>query len=190
MARIQESDSTFIERLVLRLLLAMGFGGSEEEAAEHLGRSGDQGVDGVIDEDKLGLDRIYVQAKRWAENPVRRPEIQAFVGVLEGQGASKGLFITTSRSTQEAESYAEGIRLAALSHRPRAGVLFPDEATVSCRDAVEALRGWSRRRGPRKQDDTSTRMEPCPRIGRDGLDRRLYANSGRDRFSFRPHFGR
>lgn len=64
----------------------------------------------VINEDKLGLDRIYVQAKRWAENPVRRPEIQGFVGALEGQGASKGVFITASRFTQETRSYAEGIR--------------------------------------------------------------------------------
>jgi restriction system protein len=110
LTRIRESDSTFFERLVLKLLVAMGYGGSEEEAAEHLGGSGDRGVDGVINEDRLGLDRIYVQAKRWAENPVRRPEVQGFVGALEGQGASKGVFITASRFTQEARSYAEGIR--------------------------------------------------------------------------------
>jgi restriction system protein len=110
LTRIRVSDATFFERLVLKLLVAIGYGGSEEEAAEHLGGSGDQGVDGVINEDKLGLDRIYVQAKKWAENPVRRPEIQAFVGALEGQGASKGVFITASRFTQEAQSYAEGLR--------------------------------------------------------------------------------
>lgn len=88
----------------------MGYGGSEEEAAEHLGGTGDEGVDGVINEDRLGLDRIYVQAKRWAENPVRRPDVQGFVGALEGRGASKGVFITASRFTDEARTYAEGLR--------------------------------------------------------------------------------
>jgi restriction system protein len=110
LARIRQSDPTFFERLVLKLLVAMGYGGSEEEAAEHLGGGGDEGVDGVINEDKLGLDRIYVQAKRWANNPIRRPEDQAFVGALEGRGAAKGVFITTSRFTDEAKAYVQGLR--------------------------------------------------------------------------------
>ena len=79
-ARVRENDPTFFERLVLKLLVAMGYGGSEDEAAEHLGRGGDGRIDGVINEDRLGLDRIYVQAKRWSDNPVGRPEVQAFVG--------------------------------------------------------------------------------------------------------------
>jgi len=108
--RLREIDPTFFERLVLKLLVAMGYGGSEEEAAEHLGGGGDEGVDGVISEDKLGLDRIYLQAKRWGEKPVRRPDVQAFVGALEGRAASKGVFITTSRFTAEARSYVEGLR--------------------------------------------------------------------------------
>jgi restriction system protein len=110
LARIRESDPIFFERLVLKLLVTMGYGGSEEEAAEHLGGGGDEGVDGVISEDKLGRDRIYVQAKRWAGNPVRRPDVQGFVGALEGRGASKGVFITTSRFTTEARTYVEGLR--------------------------------------------------------------------------------
>lgn len=110
LARIRESDPTFFERLVLKLLVAMGYGGSEEEAAEHLGGGGDEGVDGVINEDKLGLDRIYVQAKRWTNDPIRRPEVQAFVGALEGRGAAKGVFITTSRFTDEAKAYVQGLR--------------------------------------------------------------------------------
>jgi restriction system protein len=138
MARIRESDSTFFERLVLKLLLAMGYGGSEEEAAEHLGRTGDQGVDGVINEDRLGLDRIYIQAKRWGENPARRPEIQAFVGALEGQGASKGVFITASRFTQEAQSYAEGIRqrVILIDGQQLAELMIRHEVGVTTRRVV------------------------------------------------------
>lgn len=110
LARIRESDPTFFEHLVLKLLVAMGYGGSEEEAAEHLGGGGDEGVDGVINEDKLGLDRIYVQAKRLNQGSVGRPVVQAFVGALEGRGASKGVFITASRFTDEARNYVEGLR--------------------------------------------------------------------------------
>jgi restriction system protein len=105
--RIRTCHPTFFEELVLKVLVAMGYGGSEEEASEHLGRSGDGGVDGVINEDSLGLDRVYVQAKRWTENPVRRPDVQAFVGALEGRGAMKGVFITASHFTSEAVDYAE-----------------------------------------------------------------------------------
>ena len=83
------------------LLEAIGYGGSRGDAADRLGRSGDGGVDGVIREDKLGLDLIYVQAKRWA-NTVGRPDIQQFVGALNGQRAAKGVFITTSTFSREA----------------------------------------------------------------------------------------
>lgn len=90
---------------MLNLLTAMGYGGSAAEAAEHLGRSGDDGVDGVINEDKLGLDVVYVQAKRWGDQPIRRPDVQAFAGSLEGQRARKGVFITTSHFTADAREY-------------------------------------------------------------------------------------
>lgn len=97
----------FFERLVIQLLVKMGYGGSIQEAGKAVGRSGDEGIDGVIKEDKLGLDIIYIQAKRWNfDNVVGRPEIQKFVGALAGQGAKKGIFITTSRFTREAWDYS------------------------------------------------------------------------------------
>lgn len=85
----------FFERLVVEVLLSMGYGGSRREAGEVIGRGGDEGIDGIINEDRLGLDVIYVQAKKW-EGPVGRPEIQKFVGALHGKRARKGIFITTS----------------------------------------------------------------------------------------------
>ncbi|MBZ0226008.1 MAG: restriction endonuclease [Comamonas sp.] len=103
--RIAGCSPAFFERLVVQLLIKMGYGGSRDEAGRAVGRSGDGGIDGVINEDRLGLDAIYLQAKRWG-NGVGRPEIQQFVGALAGQRASKGVFITTSRFTQEARSYA------------------------------------------------------------------------------------
>jgi restriction system protein len=94
------------ERLVVELLVKMGYGGSIKEAGRAIGRSGDEGIDGTIKEDKLGLDVIYIQAKRWKPgNMVGRPELQKFVGALAGQGAKKGIFITTSNFTKEAWEY-------------------------------------------------------------------------------------
>lgn len=107
--RVLTQSPEFLERLVLRLLTAMGYGG-REGAAEHLGRSGDQGLDGVIRQDALGLDRVYIQAKRYAsEHAVGRPDIQAFVGALHGAQADRGVFITTSRFTPEARAYADRV---------------------------------------------------------------------------------
>ena len=107
--RIRDREPAFLEQLVLRLLTAMGYGG-RAGAAEHLGRSGDQGLDGVIRQDALGLDRVYVQAKRYgAEHSVGRPEIQAFVGALHRAQADRGVFIATSRFTAEARDYAERV---------------------------------------------------------------------------------
>ena len=94
---------TFFERLVVELLVKMGYGGSMKDAGKAIGKSGDEGIDGTIKEDKLGLDIIYIQAKRWQPgNVVGRPEIHKFVGALAGQGAKKGIFITTSSYTKEA----------------------------------------------------------------------------------------
>ena len=103
--RVASCSPAYFERLVVQLLIKMGYGGSREEAGRAVGRSGDGGIDGVINEDRLGLDAIYLQAKRWS-NVVGRPDIQQFVGALAGQRASKGVFITTSRFTQEAREYA------------------------------------------------------------------------------------
>lgn len=95
------------EKLVVELLVKMGYCGSIRDAGKAVGKSGDQGIDGIIKEDRLGLDIIYIQAKRWADNnAVGRPEIQKFVGALAGQGAKKGIFITTSYFTQDALEYA------------------------------------------------------------------------------------
>ena len=107
--RILKKDPGFFEALVIKLLVAMGYGGSLNEAAGMVvGKSGDEGIDGIILEDKLGFSSIYIQAKRWAEDKaIGRPEIQKFVGALAGQGAQKGLFITTGTFTKEARSYVE-----------------------------------------------------------------------------------
>jgi restriction system protein len=98
----------FFEKLVVALLLKMGYGGSAKEAAEVIGGSGDEGIDGIIKEDKLGLDTIYIQAKRW-KGQVGRPEIQKFAGALLGKKAKKGIFITTSAFSSEAADYAKGV---------------------------------------------------------------------------------
>ena len=101
-----ELSPTFFERLVVELLVKMGYGGSIKDAGKAIGKSGDEGIDGTIKEDKLGLDIIYIQAKRWKSgNVVGRPELHKFVGALAGQGAKKGIFITTSNFTREAMEY-------------------------------------------------------------------------------------
>jgi restriction system protein len=107
LAKVMELSPSFFERLVIELLVKMGYGGSIQDAGRTIGRSGDEGIDGTIKEDKLGLDIIYIQAKRWQSgNVVGRPELQKFVGALAGQGAKKGIFITTSSFTKEAKEYA------------------------------------------------------------------------------------
>jgi len=108
LSRILSCSPTFFERLVVELLVKMGYGGSRRDAGERIGQSGDGGIDGIIKEDRLGLDTIYIQAKRW-QGSVGRPEIQKFVGALQGQRAKKGVFITTSSYTAEAIDYASRI---------------------------------------------------------------------------------
>lgn len=106
LAAILEQSPTFFEQLVLDVLLSMGYGGSREDAAEHLGRSGDEGIDGRINQDPLGLDQILVQAKRYSpDNAINRQTIQAFVGSMMGQGVSKGIFITTSCFNDNAREF-------------------------------------------------------------------------------------
>lgn len=105
---IQNCPPDFFERLVIDVLIKMGYGGSRKEAGEAMGRSGDGGIDGIIKEDKLGLDIIFIQAKRW-ENTVGIPEIQKFAGALQGQRARKGIFITTSNFSKEALDYVKNI---------------------------------------------------------------------------------
>lgn len=123
LAAVRGASFRFFERLVVELLVKMGYGGSLKDAGKAIGRSGDDGLDGVIKEDHLGLEVIYVQAKRW-ERTVGRPEIQAFAGSLEGVRGRKGVFITTSTFSSEAREYVsriekkivllDGTQLAAL----------------------------------------------------------------------------
>ncbi len=102
---VKQMPPDFFERLVVDLLVRMGYGGSRKEAGQALGKSGDEGIDGIIKEDRLGLDIIYLQAKRWAEGVVGRPEVQKFAGALQGKRAKKGIFLTTSAFTKEAQEY-------------------------------------------------------------------------------------
>ena len=106
--RIGHASPAVFEQLVVRLLVAMGYGGSYAEASQVVGRSGDEGIDGIIKEDRLGLDAIYVQAKRW-QTTVGRPEIQKFAGGLDGARARKGVFITTSGFSPDARAYVDRI---------------------------------------------------------------------------------
>lgn len=108
LARVKGASPKFFERLVVELLLKMGYGGSRKEAGEAIGKAGDEGIDGIINEDRLGLDVIYIQAKKW-EGVVGRPEVQKFVGALHGKRAKKGVFITTSTFSSEAADYVARI---------------------------------------------------------------------------------
>lgn len=141
---VKSGSPSFFEDLVIDLLVRMGYGGSRPEAARAVGKTGDGGIDGVIDEDRLGLDVIYVQAKRW-ENTVGRPDIQKFAGALQGQRAKKGIFITTSGFSRDAEEYAQridsrivlidGVRLAALMFDFDVGVNARSSYTVKQLDS-------------------------------------------------------
>ncbi|MCQ9164118.1 restriction endonuclease [Arthrobacter sp. STN4] len=138
--RLRASDPAFFEQAVVDLLLKMGYGGAEQRG-KRIGGTGDGGVDGVIDQDPLGLDKVYVQAKRYGEgNNISRETVQAFVGALQGVGASKGVFITTSSFTPFATGYAssvpsrviliDGERLAALMIKYRVGVQVKESYDV------------------------------------------------------------
>ena len=106
---LKTSTPTFFEKVVLALLVSMGYGGSIEDAAKTTKRTGDDGIDGVIKEDRLGLDVVHIQAKRWTTNVVGRPDIQNFAGSLEGQRGRKGVFITTSSFSKEAREFVSRI---------------------------------------------------------------------------------
>lgn len=131
---VKAASPAFFERLVVDLLVRMGYGGNREDAARAVGGSGDGGIDGVIDEDRLGLDVIYLQAKRW-EGGVGRPEIQKFVGALQGQRARKGIFLTTSYFTKDAEDYVTRIdsRIILVDGRRLAALMFDYEIGVTPR---------------------------------------------------------
>jgi len=106
--KVKGASPSFFERLVVDLLVKMGYGGSRKDAGEAIGRSGDGGIDGIIKEDRLGLDILYIQAKKWEGN-ISRPEIQKFVGALQGKHAHKGIFITTSNFSKDAHEFVRHI---------------------------------------------------------------------------------
>lgn len=108
LTKIAANPPEFLERVVVDLIVKMGYGGNLKDAGEAIGRSGDEGIDGIIKEDPLGLDTIYLQAKRY-ESSIGRPDIQKFAGALQGQRAKKGIFITTSTYTKEAKDFASKI---------------------------------------------------------------------------------
>ena len=109
LGKLKKTSPSFFERVVVELLVKMGYGGSRADAGKAIGKGGDGGIDGIIKEDRLGLDVVYIQAKRWDNNPVGRPDVMQFAGALQAQRANKGIFITTSRFTEDARSYVSQI---------------------------------------------------------------------------------
>lgn len=133
LAKVKSCSPEFFERLVVKLLTAMGYGGSLADAGKAIGKSGDGGVDGVIKEDRLGLEQIYIQAKRWDSSTVGRPEIQKFVGALHGKRARKGIFLTTSTFTKDAHEYANGLetKVILIDGQELAKFMFDYEVGIS-----------------------------------------------------------
>ena len=141
LAKILAASPEFFENLVVELLVKMGYGGSQRDAGQALGRSGDGGIDGIIKEDRLGLDAIYVQAKRWdpAKHKVSRPDVQSFAGSLEGVRARKGVFITTSGFSAEARDYVSKIekKIVLLDGAELAALLFEHNVGVRTKETYE-----------------------------------------------------
>ncbi|MDA3788284.1 MAG: restriction endonuclease [Desulfobacula sp.] len=138
---IKTNTPDFFERLVVDFMVAMGYGGSRRDAGKSVGRSGDEGIDGIIKEDRLGLDVIYLQAKRW-EGTVGRPEIQKFVGALHGKRAKKGVFITTGKFSQEATDYVKIIdpKVILIDGRDLAGFMIDFNLGTSTNAVYEVKR--------------------------------------------------
>ncbi|CAN5518340.1 restriction endonuclease [soil metagenome] len=130
--RLRNGSPRFFEQVVVDLLVAMGYGGSRPGVAQAIGRTGDGGIDGVINEDKLGLDVVYVQAKRWA-NPVGSPTVHGFTGSLEGQRANKGVLITTSTFTKDAREFVHmiGKRIVLIDGQELAGYMIDHDVGVT-----------------------------------------------------------
>jgi restriction system protein len=131
--KLKQTNPAFFERIVVELLVKMGYGGSRADAGKAIGRSGDGGIDGIIKEDKLGLDVVYIQAKRWDSNSVGRPDVMQFAGALQLQKANKGIFITTSRFTEEARSYVAqiGNKIVLIDGEQLAQLMIDNDVGVS-----------------------------------------------------------
>lgn len=138
LSKIAENSPTFFEELVAKLLLAMGYGGSEKDILQNRGKTGDEGIDGIIKQDVLGLDKIYIQAKRWSGN-VSRPEVQKFVGAVHGQNANRGVFITTSLFTNEAREYANNINsnIILVDGKQLAKLMIEYNVGVQVKDTIQ-----------------------------------------------------
>ncbi|MDP2830029.1 MAG: restriction endonuclease [Sulfuricellaceae bacterium] len=141
LGRIKTVGPSRFEELVVELLLKMGYGGTQEDAGQVVGKSGDGGIDGIINEDRLGLDVLYIQAKRW-EADVGRPEIQKFVGALAGNKANKGVFITSSGFTKEAKTYASQVnhRVILIDGPMLAELMMDYDLGVSTREVYTVKR--------------------------------------------------
>lgn len=141
--RIMQNTPAFFERIIVDLLVKMGYGGSRNDAATSLGKPNDGGVDGVINEDLLGLDRVYVQAKRYAEgNNIGRPEVQAFLGSLVGRGASKGVFVTTSEFSSQAKDFVQHLpqRIVLIDGKRLAELMIEYKVGVRVERSIEVKR--------------------------------------------------
>ena len=141
LAKVMDQTPAFFEQLVVDLLVKMGYGGSFADSAKVTQLSNDEGIDGIIYEDKLGLDKIYIQAKRWS-NPVGRPTIQQFAGALVGQNATKGVFITTSAYTKDARQYVEGLhqKIVLIDGQELAKFMIEYNVGVSTKKTYEVKR--------------------------------------------------
>ncbi|MBK9321375.1 MAG: restriction endonuclease [Bdellovibrionaceae bacterium] len=139
--RVMACSPQFFEKLVVDTVVKMGYGGSRKEAGKAIGQSGDEGIDGIINEDRLGLDVIYLQAKRWEGN-VSRPEIQKFAGALQGKRARKGIFITTSDFTSEAREFVKHIdaKIILISGHQLSELMWEYNIGVSSSAAYEVKR--------------------------------------------------
>lgn len=136
LAAVQSMTPTQFEQLIVDLLLAMGYGGGDRSMGERIGKSGDGGIDGIINEDALGLDAVYIQAKRYApDSKVGRPALQAFVGSLTGEGANKGVFVTTSDFSKEAKDYLNKVqhRIVLINGDRLARLMIQHEVGVRAR---------------------------------------------------------
>ena len=142
LSTIKNISPSKFEKLVIDLLVKMGYGGSIKEAATVVGKSGDEGIDGIIKEDKLGLDVIYIQAKKWDSGTIGRPEIQKFAGALLGKKAKKGIFITTSTFTNEAKKYVTDIdaKIILLDGKQLTELMIENNLGVSTQDVYTIKR--------------------------------------------------
>lgn len=136
--KIRENSPEFFEKLVIKLLLAMGYGGTEEDILQHHGKSGDGGIDGIIKQDALGLDKVYIQAKRWdRENSVPSPEIQKFIGALHMQNANRGVFITTSDFSNGAEKCVTNSNIILINGKQLVKLMIKYNVGVQIKDTLE-----------------------------------------------------